>query len=167
MALLLPEVGLLFWMLLSFGIVFFLVAKLGFPVIIDMVEKRKSYIDNSLKAAEEATEKLAKLKEQADQIISKANIEQGKILKKAQIEKNSIIQEAQQKAREVSRQEVDNVSKEIARMKEETIRDIRKQVAILSVDIAEKIIRKDLKTDNNQMVMIDRMLDEVLAQKEN
>ncbi len=167
MALLLPEVGLLFWMLLSFGIVFFLVAKFGFPVIIGMVEKRKSYIDDSLKAAEEATEKLSKLKEQAEKIIAKANVEQGKILKHAQEEKNSIILEAQRKAREISQQELENVSQEITRRKEEAIRDIRKQVAILSVDIAEKIIRKDLNKDNAQMAMIDQMLDEVLAHKEN
>lgn len=166
MSLLLPEVGLLFWMLLSFLIVFFLVAKFGFPVITNMVEKRKSYIDDSLKSAEEATEKLAKLNEEAKSIISQANIEQGKIIKQAQEEKSGILKEAREQAQEIAQRELELLGQEIERRKEQAIRDIRKQVAVLSVDVAEKIIRKNLSSSADQMEMIDKMLDEVLAHKE-
>lgn len=165
MSLLQPEVGLLFWMLLSFGIVFLILAKYGFPVIINMVEERKKYIDESLEVAKEANEKLAQLKEEANKIVAEANREQGRILRQAQEEKNSIIHEARKEARILAQKELDDVKSQIHREKEEAIRSIRKQVAVLSVDIAEKVIRKNLDSEQEQMAAIDRMLDEVLAHK--
>ena len=83
MSLLLPESGLLFWMLLSFGIVFAVLAKYGFPIIIKMVEDRKVYIDQSLQVAKEANEQLARLKSEGEAIVLSANKEQGRILKEA------------------------------------------------------------------------------------
>ena len=80
MSLLLPESGLLFWMLLSFGIVFAVLAKYGFPIIIKMVEDRKVYIDQSLQVAKEANEQLARLKSEGEAIVLSANKEQGRIL---------------------------------------------------------------------------------------
>lgn len=165
MSLLLPEVGLLFWMSLSFGIVLIILSKFGFPVITGMVEKRKSYIDESLKSAQEANEKLIHLQEEASKIVNEANREQGRILRQAQEEKNSIIREARKEARILAQKELDEVKDQIQKEKDEAIRAIRQQVAILSVDIAEKVIRKNLDTESEQMDMIDRMLDEVLAHK--
>ena len=69
MSLLLPDSGLLFWMLLSFGIVFVVLAKYGFPIIIKMVDGRKTYIDQSLEVAREANAQLAKLKEQGEALV--------------------------------------------------------------------------------------------------
>ena len=66
MGLLTPEPGLIFWMIIIFGVVFFLLAKYGFPVIIKMVDDRKAYIDNSLKAAREANEKLANIQAESE-----------------------------------------------------------------------------------------------------
>ena len=134
MSLLLPDSGLLFWMFLSFGIVFVILAKYGFPVIIKMVEGRKTYIDQSLEVAREANAQLSKLKEEGDALVAAANKEQGRILREA---------------------------------KDEAIRDIRRQVAVLSVDIAEKVLRKSLEDKEAQMGMIDRMLDEVLTPNKN
>ena len=68
MSLLVPDSGLLFWMLLSFGIVFFVLAKYGFPVIVKMVNERKEYIDRSLVVAKEANEQLANLKAEGETI---------------------------------------------------------------------------------------------------
>ena len=81
MSLLLPDSGLLFWMFLSFGIVFVILAKYGFPVIIKMVEGRKTYIDQSLEVAREANAQLSKLKEEGDALVAAANKEQGRILR--------------------------------------------------------------------------------------
>ena len=64
MGLLTPDPGLLIWMLITFGVVFFILAKYGFPVVIKMVDERKAYIDNSLKAAREANEQLANVKQE-------------------------------------------------------------------------------------------------------
>ena len=130
MSLLLPDSGLLFWMFLSFGIVFVILAKYGFPVIIKMVEGRKTYIDQSLEVAREANAQLSKLKEEGDAL-------------------------------------VDAVKQQIQIEKDEAIRDIRRQVAVLSVDIAEKVLRKSLEDKEAQMGMIDRMLDEVLTPNKN
>ena len=77
MSLLLPDSGLLFWMLLSFGVVFVVLAKYGFPVITKMVEGRKTYIDQSLEVAREANAQLSKLKEESEALIAAANKEQG------------------------------------------------------------------------------------------
>ena len=162
MSLLLPDSGLLFWMFLSFGIVFVVLAKYGFPIIVKMVEGRKTYIDQSLEVARAANAQLSKLKEQGEALVVAANKEQGRILKEAMQERDKIIHEARKQAEAAAQKELDEVKKQIQIEKDEAIRDIRRQVAILSVDIAEKVIRKNLDDKREQMEMIDRMLDEVL-----
>ena len=162
MSLLLPDSGVLFWMFLSFGIVFVVLAKYGFPIIVKMVEGRKTYIDQSLEVAREANAQLSKLKEQGEALVVAANKEQGRILKEAMQERDKIIHEARKQAEAAAQKELDEVKKQIQIEKDEAIRDIRRQVAILSVDIAEKVIRKNLDDKREQMEMIDRMLDEVL-----
>ena len=162
MSLLLPDSGLLFWMFLSFGIVFVVLAKYGFPIIVKMVEGRKTYIDQSLEVAREANAQLSKLKEQGEALVVAANKEQGRILKEAMQERDKIIHEARKQAEAAAQKELDEVKKQIQIEKDEAIRDIRRQVAILSVDIAEKVIRKNLDDKREQMEMIDRMLDEEL-----
>ena len=162
MSLVVPDSGLLFWMFLSFGIVFVVLAKYGFPIIVKMVEGRKTYIDQSLEVAREANAQLSKLKEQGEALVVAANKEQGRILKEAMQERDKIIHEARKQAEAAAQKELDEVKKQIQIEKDEAIRDIRRQVAILSVDIAEKVIRKNLDDKREQMEMIDRMLDEVL-----
>ena len=163
MSLLLPDSGLIFWMLLSFGIVFAVLAKYGFPVIIKMVEGRKTYIDESLEVAREANAQLSRLKEEGEAIVAAANKEQGRTMKEAMQEREKIIYEARKQAEIAAQKELDEVKRQIQIEKEEAIRDIRRQVALLSVDIAEKVIRKNLADKQEQMGMIDRMLDEVLT----
>ena len=163
MSLLLPDSGLLFWMLLSFGVVFVVLAKYGFPVITKRVEERGAYIDQSLEVARQANAQLAKLKEESDALIAAANKEQGRIMREAMRERDKIIVEARKHAEALAQKELDDVKQQIQQEKEEAIRDIRRQVAVLSVDIAEKIIRHNLDKEQDQMEMIDRMLDEMLT----
>ena len=165
MSLLQPESGLLFWMLITFGVVFFILGKYGFPVITKMVEKRTEYIDKSLKSAKEANAQLANLKEESAAIVAKADKEQSRILREAAEERSKIIEDARKQASEAAQKELNAVREQIQQEKEEAIRSIRRQVAVLSVDIAEKIIRAKLSKEDDQMQMIDRMLDEVMAQK--
>ena len=167
MSLLLPDSGLLFWMLLSFGIVFVVLAKYGFPVITKMVEERKAYIDRSMNMAREANEQLSKVKEESEALITAANKEQGRILREASQERDRIIADARKQAELAAQKELDEIRIQIQQEKEEAIRDIRKQVAVLSVDIAEKVLRKNLEKGNEQMEMIDRMLDEMLTTPKN
>ena len=161
MSLLVPDSGLLFWMLLSFGIVFFVLAKFGFPVITKMVDERKQYIDHSLVIAKEANEQLANIKAEGESILTKANEEQMRILKEAAEARERIVRDAKEQARIEEDKMLAEARRQIQAEKEDAIRDIRRQVAILSVDIAEKVLRKNLDTDKEQMQMIDRMLDEL------
>ena len=98
MSLLLPDSGLLFWMFVAFGIVFVILAKYGFPIIIRMVEDRKVYIDQSLEVAREANAQLSKLKQEGDALVAAANKEQGRILKEAMEERDKIVHEARKQA---------------------------------------------------------------------
>jgi F-type H+-transporting ATPase subunit b len=160
-----PDVGLLFWMLLSFGIVFFILAKFGFPIIIKMVEERNAYIEKSLDAAKEANKQLASIKEETESILASARTEQVKILKDAESTRNRIISEAKELAHAEGLKELEILRLQIQREKEDAIKDIRRQVAVLSVDIAEKVIRNNLDRSNEQMAMIDRLIDENMVSK--
>ena len=160
MGLLTPDPGLLFWMVVVFGIVFFLLAKFGFPVIIKMVDDRKAYIDNSLKVAREANAQLANVKAEGEKILAQAREEQAKILKSATETRDRIIREAQEKARLEGDRLMDEMKKQIETEKESAIRDIRRQVALLSVSVAEKVIRTKLADDKEQTELISRLMDE-------
>ncbi|MDR1884303.1 MAG: F0F1 ATP synthase subunit B [Prevotella sp.] len=165
MNLLLPESGLLFWMLLSFGIVFFILAKFGFPVITKMVDERKNYIQDSLDAAHKANEQLARIKEKSDELLNTAKAEQAKILKDAANTRDRIVNEAREQAKAAGAKELEETRKQIQAEKEQAIRDIRRQVADLSVDVAEKVLRESLKDPKTQMSMIDRLVDEAMVSK--
>ena len=167
MSLLVPDSGLIFWMVLSFGIVFLVLAKFGFPVITQMVDKRKEYIDHSLEIAKEANEQLAHIRAEGETILAKAHEEQSLILKEAAATRERIINEAKEEARLESDKLMAEVRKQIQMEKEDAIRDIRQQVAVLSVGIAEKVLRKNLDSDKEQMEMIDRMLDELTGSNKN
>lgn len=162
MGLLTPDPGLMFWMIIVFGVVFFVLAKYGFPVIIGMVEDRKAYIDDSLKAAREANEQLVNVKAEGEKVLAQAREEQARILNEASATRDRIIKDAQERAMLEGQRLMDEMKKQIETEKESAIRDIRRQVAVLSVDIAEKIMRSKLADEKEQMELIDRMLDEML-----
>lgn len=160
-AILTPDLGLLFWMLLAFAVVFFVLAKYGFPAIINMVEDRKKYIDESLKKAHEASERLENIKQESEAILQDAREKQAQILREAAESRDAIVEQAQVKAREEGARLLDDARVAIEQEKKAAIADIRKQVATLSVEVAEKVLRKNLTGDQAQMDLIERMLDEV------
>ncbi len=165
MSLLLPDSGLLFWMSLSFGIVAFILVKYGFPIIIKMVESRKTYIDESLLIAKQAYEQMAVVKAQGETIVDNARKEQVKIMNEAAQTRDLLIKEAKEKAAIEAIKLVEEARKQILIEKEDAIRDIRHQVAELSVDIAEKVLRGQLEKKDEQMDMINRLLDEINISK--
>ncbi len=165
MELLQPDIGLVFWMLLSFVIVLFVLTKYGFPVITKMVNERKNYIDQSLKAADEANAQLANIKTEGEALIAKAREEQVKILNEAAATRDKIVEKAKEEAQLAAKKQLDEVRIQIQSEKDEAIRQVRREIATLSIDIAEKVIRKDLDKDKAQMDFIDRMLDEISTSK--
>ena len=131
-----PDLGLLFWMLLGFLVIFFVLAKYGFPAITNMVEERKRYIDDSLRKAHEASERLENIKQESEAILQEAREKQAQILKEAAETREAIISKAQQKAKGESARLLSEAQNEIESQKQKAIRDIRAQVAELSVQIA-------------------------------
>lgn len=161
MDLLIPDSGLLFWMTLVFIVVILILRKWGFPAIVKMVNDRKAFIDESLRKAHEANEKLANIQRESESILQEAREKQAVILKEAAETRDAIVEKAQQKAREEGSRLLNEAKAQIENEKQNAIRDIRAQVAELSVQIAEKVIRKKLSSDSKQMDLIDKLLDEV------
>ena len=160
MALLTPDIGLLFWMLLSFGIVFFVLAKFGFPVILKMIEERKDYIEKSLQAAKEANRQLANIKVEGEKLLQEARVEQSKMLKDAGEMREMLIKEAKQQASVEAEKVLLSAREAIQKEKETAIRDIRSRVTELSLDIAEKVLRKNLENKPTQVELVEKLLDE-------
>ena len=150
-------------MLVAFLVVLFLLGKFGFPVITKMVEDRKNYIDESLRKAHEAQERLSNIEREGESILQEAREKQAQILKEAAETRDTIVEKAQEKARTEGARLLEDARIAIEQEKKAAIADIRQQVATLSVEIAEKVLRANLKDDKSQMDLIDRMLDEVSA----
>ena len=152
-------------MLLAFLVVFWVLAKYGFPAIINMVDERNKYIDESLRKAHEAQERLANIEKEGESILQEAREKQAQILKEAAQTRDAMVEQAQEKARKEGARLMEEAKVAIEQEKKAAIADIRQQVAALSVDIAEKVLKQNLKDDKSQMDLIDRMLDEVSANK--
>ena len=167
MDLLMPESGLLFWMTLVFVIVFLILWKWGFPSIVKMVNDRKAFIDESIKKAHEANEKLANIQKESESMLQQAREKQASILKEAAETRDAIVEKAQAKAREEGIRLVNEAKAQIEAEKQNAIRDIRSQVVELSVQIAEKVLRQNLSTDAKQMDLVNRLLDEVSSDNKN
>ena len=165
MNLMLPDSGLLFWMTIIFAIVFFLLAKFGFPVITGMVEKRTRRIDEAIGAAREAEERLKGLSAEQERLIAEARAEQARILQETAAERDRMLVQAQEQAREEAGRIMEETKARIAEEKEAALRDVRREVARLSVAVAEKIIRKKLSDDRSQMELIDRIIEETAGQE--
>ena len=160
-----PSTGLLFWMSLTFFVVLIILWRFGFPVITQMVKDRKAYIDESLRKAHEANERLANIQKEGETFLQEAREKQAQILKEAAETREAIVEQAQDKARQEGARLMEDARVAIEQEKKAAIADIRKQVASLSVEIAEKVLREHLKDDASQMALIDRMLDDVSANK--
>jgi F-type H+-transporting ATPase subunit b len=161
MSLITPDFGLFFWMTVVFLVVLFILWKYGFPVIVKMVDERKAFIDESLKKAHEANERLANIQKEGESILQEAREKQAQILKEAAETRDAIVEKAQEKARAEGARLLDDAKIAIEQEKKAAIADIRAQVATLSVEIAEKVLKQNLKDDKSQMDLIDRMLDDV------
>lgn len=162
-----PDLGLLFWMTLAFLVVLFVLAKFGFPAIVNTVEKRKNYIDESLRKAHEASERLENIRQEGEAMLQEAREKQAKILQEAASARDAIVEKAQDKAREEGARLLSEARAQIESEKQNAIRDIRAQVAELSVLVAEKVLRKNLSDDSKQMELIDKLLDEVSVNNDN
>ena len=161
MNLMLPDTGLLFWMTIIFGLVLFVLAKFGFPLITGMVDKRNKRINDSLEAARTAEEAIAHLKEEQERIIAETRAEQNKLMQEAAAERDRMIAQAQDQARAEAQKILDEAKVRIGQEKDEAMKELRNEVAKMSIAIAEKVVRKDLSSDSSQKELVDKLVDEL------
>lgn len=162
-----PSTGLLFWMTVVFLVVLAILWKWGFPVITKMVRERKEFIDDSLRKAHEANEKLAHIQQEGESMLQEAREKQAALLKEATATRDAIVAKAQDQAKDEGARLLSDAKAQIEQEKQQAIREIRTQVAELSVKIAEKIVREKLATDNKQMDLIDKLLADVAVEDNN
>ena len=161
MDLMLPDSGLLFWMTVIFGLVLFILAKFGFPMITGMVEKRNKRISDSLEAARIAEEALANLQQEQERLISETRSEQARLMQEAAAERDRMIAQAQAQARAEAQKIMDDARERINEEKEAVMKEIRNEVAKVSLSIAEKVVRKDLSSDASQKELVDKLINEL------
>ena len=166
MSLITPDFGLLFWMTLIFAIVFFVLAKFGFPLITGMVKKRSDRIEQSLKDAEEARKALKELAEEHKRMIEEARKEQARILNEAATAGDKIVHDATTQARTQTTAMIEKAREEIRIEQETARREISNEIAALSVEVAEKLIRGHLDSDERQRALIDKLIEEVREPRE-
>lgn len=164
MNLLLPESGLLFWMTIIFAIVFILLAKFGFPIITGMVEKRNQRINDSLKAARVAEEAVAHLTQEKERILEETRQEQSRLMKEAASEREKMIEQAQIQAQNEAEKILQAATARIQEEKEAAMKELRNEVAAVSLAIAEKALRKELASDKGQTELINRLVDQMSGQ---
>lgn len=148
-------------MTLVFVIVFLILWKFGFPAIVKMIDERKAYIDESLCKAKEANDKLQNIQKEGEAMLQEARDKQAAIMRVAASTRDAIVEKAQAKANDEGARILAEAKAEIDSQKQAAIRDIRTQVAELSVQIAEKILREKLAASDKQNALIDKLLDEV------
>jgi len=161
MGLVTPNPGTIFWMIIIFGIVLFILRKFAWKPILNALKDREESIANALNSAEEAKKQVAGLKAENENILAEARREKGLIRKEAKEIKDKIIAEAKEKAIMETQKAVETARIQIQNEKNNAINDIKKQVAELSVMIAEKVIKKELSNKAEQEKLMNGLIDEI------
>jgi F-type H+-transporting ATPase subunit b len=155
-----PGIGMIFWSTLFFLVLLFILGKFAWPAILTAVRARNESIRKALDAAEKAKEEMAQLQADNQQILAEAKAERDKLMREAKALKDKMIAEAREKASEEAAKLVKNARESIQREKDAAINDMKVQMASLSVDIAEKILRSKLKETKAQKELVDRLIKE-------
>jgi len=158
MQLVTPDIGLLFWMLLSFGILFFLLSKYAWKPILNMVQKREDNIEQALKDADKARERVENMQAENERILGEARAEREKIFREAQEIREKIIGEAREQAVRDKDKIMKDTRASIEAEKNAAIREMRDAAAELSVQIAEKLIRRELSNDQKKKELVEQLI---------
>jgi F-type H+-transporting ATPase subunit b len=155
------DIGLLFWMTLSFGTVLFILAKFAWKPIMKGIHDREESIDKALHAAEDAKKEMLKLKAGNEELLNQAKEERDALLREARKLKDSIIDEARVKANEEAQRIIESARENIQFEKLAVINDLKNQVASISIEIAEKILQKELANKEEQQQLTKKLIEEV------
>ena len=161
MNLITPDFGLIFWMLIGFGILFFILAKFAWPIITKAISQREEYIQEQLDAADTVKKEMKNLKAEHHQLLQEAKEERDKILADAR----KMVEKMNEEARILRDEEHDARMAEtkiaIQNEKMKALTDIKNEIALLSIDVAEKILSEELSTQTKQEEMISKWVNEL------
>ena len=164
MDLVIPSIGLIFWTSLVFIILLFLLGKFAWKPILSSVKERETKIETALEASEKAREEMAALKSQNEDLRKEALVERDTLLKEAREMKDKIVAEAKNTAKEEGERVIESAREVITNEKMAAVTEIKNQVATLSIEIAEKIVKEKLSTDEKQKTLVS-LLQVLLYQK--
>lgn len=156
-----PAIGLLFWMVLSFGILLFILSKYAWKPILNALRERETTIEDALNSAKRAKEEMMALTSNNENLIRQAKLERDQILKEAREAKDSIIAEAKNRAVSEGNRMIGIAKETIQNEKMAAIADLKNQVAQMSIEIAEKILRHELSNDEKQKSLMSKLLKDV------
>lgn len=155
-----PGIGLIFWMTLSFGIVLFLLSKFVWPLILGGLKEREEEIANALEAARQAREEIQNLQANNEELLKEARDEREELIREARKLKDDLIATAKVQAEVEAKQIVENAKVVIEQEKTAAISELKNQVADLSIEIAEKLLKAELSDDKKQKELMDKLIGE-------
>ena len=156
-----PDIGLLLWSSIFFLLFWFLIGKYSFKPIANALRKREDDIQSSLDEAKKAKDEMASLKAENEQILAEARQERSSIIKEANDIKTSLIKEAKVKAKEEAQRIVSNAKLEIESEKKAAILEVKNELGLLSTQIAEKVLRKELSGSAEHEVFVNKLVEEI------
>ncbi|MBC8399105.1 F0F1 ATP synthase subunit B [Flavobacteriaceae bacterium] len=155
------SIGLFFWQTIIFILLIFLLKKFAWKPILDAVNEREEGIKNALLSAEKAREEMASLQSDNEETLKKARSERDSLLKEAREIKQQLIDEAKNEAKNEAKKIISQAQETIQNEKNAAIVDLKNQVASLSIDIAEKVLKEKLSDDQSQMNLVKDLVKEV------
>lgn len=156
-----PDLGLILWTTLFFLLFWFLIGKMAFKPMASALKKRTSDIQDALDEAKKAKEEMAGMKAENEKLLAQAREERTNILKEANETKNNIVNEAKDQAKVEANRIVNNANAEISNQKQAAMIDVKNQVGTMALQIAEKIIKKNLSSDPEQVTLANTLMDEM------
>lgn len=153
-----PGLGLVFWMTITFSIVLFLLSKFAWKPILNSIREREDSINNALNAAEDARKQMSALQANNEKLLNEARAEREKMLKEAQEMKENIISQAKKTADDEAQKLIAKANASIESAKLNAMNELKTQVAVLSVDLAEKVLRKKMEDRSQQEAFVNENL---------
>lgn len=153
-----PGLGLIFWMTITFSLVLFILSKFAWKPILNSIREREDSINNALNAADEARKQMDALKSDNEKLLQQARIERDAMLKEAKEMKDEIIGQAKKSADEESRRILTAANESIESAKIKALNELKTQVALLSVDLAEKVLAKKMEDRSAQEAFVNENL---------
>ncbi|MBJ2191163.1 MULTISPECIES: F0F1 ATP synthase subunit B [Duncaniella] len=159
-----PDFGLVFWMFVSFAVLFFILWKWGWPVIMKGVSDRADLIDKGVEYAQNAKQQLDHAREEADKYIADARRQQADMLREADKMKSQIIEEARTAAQSEAKKVMDAAKVSIEQERKQAEQQFRNEVSSFALDIAQKVVRNEMKDEKAQEKLVNSLLDEMEKQ---